>query len=201
MFMARTIPYTRLHMNTLSLKTFLSVLGILIGLQIGILTLFGQPAFCACGEVKLWEGVVSSPGNSQQISDWYTPSHIIHGFLFFALFSLFLPRASIATRFLLAVFLEVSWEIIENTPMVIDHYRKQALAQGYVGDSILNSVSDTLAMAAGFLAARRLPLWLAISIVIALEGVVMYFIRDGLLLNIINLFYPLEFIAQWQMAG
>lgn len=188
-------------MNTISLKTFILILGIFLGAQIAVLTLFNQPAFCVCGEVKLWEGVVSSPGNSQQITDWYTPSHIIHGFIFFALFSFFLPRSSIRTRFLLAVLLEVSWEVIENTPMVIEHYRKQALAQGYIGDSILNSVSDTLAMTLGFFAARRLPVWLAIAIVVGLEVVVMYFIRDGLLLNIINLIYPLEFIAQWQLAG
>lgn len=190
-----------MQQKTISLTSLLLCIGGLIAVQVIVLSLFGQPAICNCGYVKIWEGVVASPGNSQHLSDWYTPSHIIHGFLFFALFSWLLPRARFSIKLLFALTLEISWEIIENTPMVIDHYRKQALAQGYVGDSIINSLSDTLAMVLGFLAAVRLPLWLSIAVVALLELTVMYFIRDGLFLNIVNLIYPLQFISDWQSAG
>ena len=186
--------------NTTSLKTTLAIALVLIGAQIVVLHLFGQPPICECGYIKLWEGVVQSSGNSQHISDWYTPSHIIHGILFFALFTWLFPAWSIARRLFASLALEISWELVENTPMVIDHYRKQALAQGYIGDSILNSVSDTLAMVVGFFAAARLPSWFSVVLILALEFFTMYIMSDGLLLNIINLIHPFEFISEWQMS-
>ncbi len=186
---------------TLGEKNLLLIALGLVAVQIAALLAFGQPFLCECGELKVWEGEVASAGNSQQVSDWYTPSHIIHGILFFALFSWLWPRSSLSARLLTAVALEISWEIIENTPMVIDHYRQQALAAGYAGDSILNSLSDTLAMVGGFFLAARLPYWATLLIIIVFEVLVMYAIRDGLLLNIINLIYPLEFITTWQSAG
>src|SRR3989338_3453057 len=128
---------------------------LLLALQAGALYLMGQPPFCECGSISLWSGVVLSAENSQQISDWYTFSHIIHGLLFYLGLWFFFPRMPMLWRFALAVGIEVSWEIFENTPMVIEHYRQQALAQGYIGDSILNSISDTIAMILGFLLAAR----------------------------------------------
>lgn len=141
---------------------------------------------------------MQSAGNSQHLADWYTPSHIIHGIIFFGLLSFLLPRASLGVRLLFALALEISWELIENTPMVIEHYRKQALAQGYVGDSIINSLSDTVAMVVGFFLAARVPVWVLVVVVIGFEVFTMYVIRDGLFLNIINLIYPLSFISEWQ---
>ncbi len=175
--------------------------GALVVVQVGVLYLLGQPAICACGYVKMWEGVVASIGNSQHLTDWYTFSHIIHGLVFYAAVTMVFPRVALVWRLAIAVGLEVSWEIIENTPMVIQHYRNQALAQGYVGDSILNSVSDTLAMVGGFFLAWRLPIVASVLLVVALELFVGYSIRDGLLLNIVNLAYPFEFIARWQMGA
>ncbi len=167
-------------------------------LQALVLWLMGQPALCECGTVKLWEGVVLSPGNSQHISDWYTFSHIIHGLLFYWLLSVIAPRLPVLARLLIAMGIEVSWELIENTPMVIDHYRQQALAQGYTGDSILNSLSDTAAMVAGFVAAWRLPVWGSVMMGLGLEALPLWVIRDGLSLNVVNLIHNFDFISRWQ---
>lgn len=188
-------------MQGLPRRTYI-LLGLgLIALQAGILYLFGQPGICECGYIKLWEGVVLSAGNSQHLTDWYTFSHVIHGFLFYlALWYLF-PRMSVAMRLLLAMGIEVGWELFENTPMVIAHYREQALAQGYTGDSIINSIFDTLAMVFGFLLAWRVPILGIIGIALALEIFVGYSIRDNLTLNILNLIHQFPSIAAWQAGG
>lgn len=173
----------------------------LVAVQAFALFLFGQPPICTCGYVKLWEGVVLSPGNSQHLTDWYTFSHIIHGFLFYLILWYFFPRTPVAWRLAAAVGIEAAWEIIENTPLVIQHYREQALAQGYTGDSILNSVSDTCTMIVGFFLARKLPVWSIVALALALELWVGYEIRDNLTLNIINLLHHFDFIAKWQSGA
>ncbi len=175
--------------------------GFLIALQALILYLLGQPLICECGYVKLWEGLVLSAGNSQHLSDWYTFSHIIHGFLFYLALWYFFPRMPLAYRFLIAVGIEVALEVVENTPWLIDHYRQQALAQGYTGDSIINSLSDTLAMALGFLLAWRLPLVAVVLLGVGMELWVGYSIRDNLLLNVTGLFHQFDFITKWQSGG
>lgn len=172
----------------------------LVAIQALILFLFGQPKICECGFVKLWEGVVLGSGNSQHLTDWYTFSHIIHGFIFFWLARYAFPRVGIGVWLVIAVGVEVAWEILENTPMVINHYRQQALAQGYVGDSIINSIMDTLAMIAGFFFALRMPWWVVVLVAVALEGFTLYMIRDGLALNILGLVVPLDSISQWQVG-
>ncbi len=179
------------------------VLGVggLILLQVVTLFLFGQPLISAQGYVKLWEGVVQGPGNSQHITDWYTFSHIIHGFIFYWLLTLVAPRTPMVMRVLIALGVEVAWEIVENTPMVINHYRQQALAQGYTGDSILNSVSDSCAMLLGFVWARRAPVYATILLALGLEAFTLYYIRDGLTLNILNLIHQFKFISDWQSGN
>ncbi len=162
---------------------------------------FGQPFFCECGVVKVWEGGVASNGNSQQLADWYTFSHIIHGLLFFGLLSLFARRIPLTYRLLIALGIEVVWEVFENTPWLINHYRQQALAAGYTGDSIFNSLSDNIAMLVGFVMAWRFPVWMSVAFIVAAEVFVAYMIRDGLALNIINLVYPFEFIRLWQLGS
>lgn len=187
--------------NGISLRSCLIYAALLLAVQALVLYLFGQPAICECGYVKLWEGVVLSSGNSQHISDWYTFSHIIHGFVFYLGLWYFFPHMPPGKRFLFAVGIEIAWEIIENTPMVINHYREQALAQGYTGDSILNSVSDTIAMVFGFVLAWRLPVWMIIVLGLALEFFVGYMIRDNLTLNVLNLIHQFPAIAAWQIGG
>lgn len=177
--------------------------GVVLIMLVQAITLwwFGQPLTCVCGEIKLWEGVVASTGNSQQFTDWYTFSHVIHGVLFFGLLSLVMPRVSVWYRLLIALGLEVGWEIFENTPWLINHYRQQALAVGYTGDSILNSVCDSISMLVGFVLAWRAPWWVSVGFVVFAEVFVGYMIHDGLALNIINLIYPFEFIRVWQTGG
>jgi hypothetical protein len=184
-----------------SLRIALACAALMIAGQAAVLFSFGQPPICTCGYVKLWEGVVLSPGNSQHLTDWYTFSHIIHGMLFYALTWLLFPRLPVGYRLLMALGIEIAWEITENTPFVINRYREQALAQGYSGDSILNSVSDSLSMAFGFLLARLLPVWGTVGLALAMEVSVAYFIRDNLTLNVINLLYPLDFVHRWQSGG
>ena len=170
-------------------------------LQAAALYLFGQPWSCECGYVKLWEGIVASAGNSQHLTDWYTFSHVIHGFLFYLALWYFFPRMPVATRFLIALGIEVGWEIVENTPWLIEHYREQALAQGYMGDSIINSLVDTLAEALGFLLAWRLPILAVVALGVGLELFVGFSIRDNLFLNVLGFFYQFEFISNWQSGG
>lgn len=183
------------------LRYALGVGAVLVALQALALWLMGQPYVAESGVVKLWEGVVLSPGNSQHLSDWYTFSHVIHGLLFYWLLSVFAPKLPVGARLALAVGIEASWELIENTPMVIEHYRQQALAQGYTGDSIVNSVTDTLAMVVGFVAAWKLPVWGSIMLGLGLEVAPLWFIRDGLLLNILGFAHQFDFISQWQNGG
>jgi hypothetical protein len=171
---------------------------VLISVQALVLRAFGQPLICPCGVVRLWIGDVTSAELSQQIADWYTFTHVIHGFLFYAALRLLLPRSSIGARLALAIGIEVGWEILENTPIIIERYRQSALAAGYVGDSVLNSVSDTLAATLGFLLARRLPVMATVVIAIAFEVVTGVMIRDNLTLNILQLLHPIEAVSQWQ---
>jgi hypothetical protein len=158
----------------------------------------GRAAICQCGYVKLWHGVVNSAGNSQHVTDWYTFSHIIHGIGFYGLLWLAARRTTVSTRFLAAVLLEATWEVFENTPVVIDRYRTATIALDYYGDSLVNSVSDIVAMMCGFWIARRLAIWASVGLVVTLEVFVVVMIRDNLTLNIVMLLYPLDVIRQWQ---
>ncbi len=164
-----------------------------------ILFLFGQPVLCECGYIKIWAGDIFSSDNSQHLFDWYTFSHILHGIIFYGILSLLFPKKSVSYKLFIALALEVSWELLENTPMVIDHYRQTALAQGYTGDSIINSISDTIAMIGGFVLAQKNKIWVTVAIVLVFEIATAYIVRDNLTLNIINLTAPSETIQDWQM--
>ena len=162
-----------------------------------VLLTMGRPPICTCGYVELWHAAVDS-GNSQHIADWYTPSHIVHGFLFYLAGWWLLRGQRAGVRLCAAVLTEALWEIAENTPMVIDRYRTATFALGYSGDSVLNSVADIGFMTLGFLLARRLPTRASIAACVALELAALAAIRDNLTLNVLMLLRPIEAIKSWQ---
>ena len=166
-----------------------------------ILLAMGRNPICTCGTIDLWVGQRDSPKTSQMLADWYSLSHIVHGLLFYAGLWLVARRWPAERRFLIALLIEASWEIIENTPMIIDRYRATTAALGYTGDSVINSLSDILMMALGFLAARKLPVWALIALLVALELVPLFVIRDNLALNIWTLLAPSKAIQAWQAGG
>ena len=161
----------------------------------------GRPAICTCGWVELWYGDLFGPGLSQHISDWYSFTHISHGVVFYALTKLVAPRAPLWTRLVATLAIEVSWEVAENTPFVIDRYRQSALAQGYNGDSVINSVSDTLFCVIGFTLARLSPVRWSLAYVLVAELALAALIHDNLTLNIWQLVHPTKAISDWQASG
>ena len=163
-----------------------------------VLLAMGRPPSCTCGTVELWVNQGDSPKTSQMLADWYSPSHLIHGFLFYALLWLAARRQPVGRRFLIALAAEVAWEIVENTDWAINRYREATIAIGYTGDSILNTLSDLGMMALGFWLARKLPVWLTIALAVVLEVAALIAVRDNLTLNVWMFLFPTDAIRNWQ---
>ncbi len=180
---------------------------VLLAVTLAVLLAMDRPLICTCGQIKLWHGEVQSSGNSQHITDWYSPSHFIHGLIMYffgwllwvswGLFSGRLAKWALP----IAVFVEAVWEVVENTPMIIDRYREVTVSFGYVGDSIVNSMADIGWMMAGFLIAFRLPWKVSVAIAVLFELLTLWIIRDNLTLNVVMLFWPIEAIREWQALG
>lgn len=176
----------------------------IIAAILGILLLMGRPAICTCGTVKLWHGIVQSSENSQHIADWYSFSHVIHGLLFYFFAWLLWVRwqwfGGAPERWALpiAVAFEGFWEILENSPIIINRYREATISLGYTGDSIVNSLSDIGWMVVGFLLAGRLPVWASVVLALAFELFTLAMIRDNLTLNILMIVWPIDAVRDWQ---
>ena len=177
-----------------------AALGVL-ALTAGIESWLGRSPLGPDGRFGWWDGNIWSNENSQRVVDAYSFSHIVHGILFFTLLWLVARKLPIRTRFLLALWLEAGWEILENSPLIINRYREATIALGYVGDSVLNSCSDIVMMALGFLWAYRMRVWASVAAVVVMEIFCLLWIRDNLTLNIIMLIHPIEAVKAWQSAG
>ncbi|HRY06205.1 MAG TPA: DUF2585 domain-containing protein [Hyphomicrobiaceae bacterium] len=180
---------------------WLFLAGVIMLVQAVALLWMGRVVICKCGTVKLWHGIVKSSENSQHLTDWYTFSHVVHGLIFYAVLTYLLPRASWAAKLAAAVALEAGWEIIENTEMVINRYRTATISLDYFGDSVVNSLMDTVAMMVGFGAALLLPVGASIALGIGFEIFMAVMIRDNLTLNILMLVWPMDAVARWQGGG
>jgi hypothetical protein len=174
---------------------------VILAAAAAVLLAMGRNPICTCGTLDLWVGSRDSPKTSQMLADWYSLSHVVHGLLFYAGLWLVARRWPVEWRFVAALLIEASWEVTENTPLVIDRYRETTAALGYTGDSVINSLSDILMMCVGFLLARKLPVWAAVALLIVLEIVPLFVIRDNLTLNVWNLLAPNPAVAAWQARG
>jgi len=187
MFDRRYLPYW---------ATLLVFLGALVTLY-----MMGRNLICPCGEIKIWYSGDDSGQGSQHLFDWYSPSHLIHGFLFFGFLWLVARRLSVGWRLLIATIVEVSWEVLENTETVINRYREFTVSGEYWGDAVINSAADVAMMFVGFWLALRLPIWVSLLIIVGFEVLTTWLIRDGLTLNIIMLVAPSDAILNWQAGG
>lgn len=178
------------------LITFAVILGTAV-----ILLWMGREPICKCGYVKLWHGETFSSESSQHLMDWYTPSHLLHGFLFYGALWLTMRRLSFGWRLVIATLVEAAWEILENTNAVIERYREVTISLDYFGDSVVNSVADMVAMVVGFYLARIFPVWLSVAVILFFEILTSALIRDGLALNILMFLTPLDAVRDWQAAG
>ena len=170
-------------------------------LAAAILWLMGRPPICTCGDIDWWVNSATSTRTSQMLADWYSPSHVVHGILFYGALHLLARKMPVQRRFLVATVIEAAWEVVENSPVIINRYREATIALGYNGDSILNSISDIGMMGGGFLLARKLPVWATVVLVLILELVPLHVIRDNLTLNVWMLLAPNQAIRDWQSGG
>jgi hypothetical protein len=176
---------------------FLSVLALTGGIELWM----GRSPLGPDGRFALWDGNIWSSECSQRLADPYSFSHLAHGMLFFGLLWLVARKMPVRYRFLAALLFEAGWELLENSPLIINRYREATIALGYVGDSIMNSLSDIGMMSLGFLFASRARPWVTVAVVVAMEVGCALWVRDNLTLNVIMLVHPMEAIKAWQMAG
>lgn len=192
----------RLNLPRLSLRNALFLSLLVIVAAEAIVYAMGHPLICKCGTVKLWHTGRGDNEISQHIADWYTYSHVLHGVIFYWLITWIAQgRLSVAARLLMAVFIEAGWEILENSPLIINRYRAVTISRDYFGDSIINSTFDIIAMMVGFLLAARLPGWVTVALIVVVEVGLLFLIRDNLILNIIMLVHPIDAIRVWQAGG
>jgi uncharacterized membrane protein YjdF len=173
---------------------------VLLGITAAFLRYQGRLWICSCGQVWLWAGDTKSADNSQHIFDPYSFTHVLHGLVFYALLALVAPRLAVIWRLVLALTIEAIWEVIENSTAIIERYREATLALGYQGDTVVNSLADILCCGVGFMLARRLGFRRSLVLFVATEVILILWIRDSLILNIVMLLFPIQAIKEWQMG-
>jgi hypothetical protein len=161
----------------------------------------GRVWWCECGQLRPISLTVRSQHNSQHLLDPYSLSHMLHGVLFYGMLWPFRRTLSLPTRAAIAAVVEIGWEMLENSPIVIDRYRTATMALGYSGDSVVNSIGDVISFVVGFYIARKLGLWWSIGIFIAVELLMLWLMRDNLTLNVLMLLWPIDAIRHWQGGG
>lgn len=199
-----TAPAPSLQRATAFVTRNRRVLAAAAGISVAVAAVelwMGRLPFGPDGRIGLWEGNIWSSEQSQRFADPYTFSHTIHGMLFYAILWVVARRAPVRARFVGALLLEGAWEILENSPLIIDRYREATIALGYVGDSVFNSLSDVFFAGLGFLFAWRVRPWVTVAVILAMEIGTAIWVRDNLALNIVMLIHPVDAIKAWQMAG
>jgi len=170
-------------------------------LMVGLLAALGRIWWCKSGDYAVYvHEAWNSSHTSQHFLDPYTLTHVLHGVMFFWLAGALFPKLSAAWRFFIAIGAEAAWEVLENTNYTIEKYRENTASLDYFGDSILNSVGDLAACAVGFWVALKLGWWKSLIFFVVIEIALLLWIRDGLLLNILMLIYPLDAVKNWQMS-
>ena len=175
--------------------------GVIVLLMIVLLRAQGRLFLCACGQFEIWTSDTCSSDNSQQLFDPYSFTHVLHGVLFFWLIALAFRRMARGRQLLLALLLEAAWEVFENSSFVIDRYRTATAALGYQGDTVVNSIGDLICALVGFLIARQLGVRRSLILFVFVELILILWIRDSLLLQILMLVRPVEAIKAWQACG
>jgi len=173
----------------------------LVALAAALLLGMGRVPTYRHGPFRLYAGNVHADENSQQLTDPYTFTHVTHGIVFYGILALAAGRAPVVWRALVAIAVESTWEVLENTDAVIRRYRAATIAQGYDGDSVVNSLGDIAAAGLGFALAATLPARATVALAIALEALLLVWIRDDLALNVLMLLWPLERIRAWQSGA
>ena len=159
----------------------------------------GRVWWCACNEYYLWAGDILSRHNSQHLFDPYSFTHLLHGVALAGLVTLVFPQRTVSLRLFIAVVSEGAWEILENSSFIINRYRTETAAIGYQGDSIINSLGDVVCCAVGVMIAIKLGWRRSIAVFLLIEAILLIWIRDSLLLEIIMLIQPIASIKAWQL--
>lgn len=178
-----------------------AAIAIIVGAAAALLLAMGRAPTYRHGALRVYAGDVHGDENSQQLTDPYTLTHVTHGIALYAVLRLLAPRAFVGLRAVVAVAIESTWEVLENTDAVIERYRAATMAQGYYGDTVVNSVGDVAAMVAGFTLAAMLSAPVSLAVAVALETLLLFWIRDDLILNVVMLVWPLDVVRAWQRGG